>query len=508
MQSPPARRLGKSLTKRASLNALAEALEYGTRLAVGFVVKPLLVAGLGPYFFGVWQILGRLTGYVLTADGRPTQALKWSIARQQTSTDFQQKRRYVGSAVAVWLLFLPLLAVLGGVLAWFAPSWLKIPIESCAAVRVTAGLLVANAVLTSLIGIPRAILRGENLGYKRMGLSAMVVCVGGGLTVLALYWNTGLVGVAAAATITTLLGGILFWFVCRTHVPWFGIALPSMAEVRRFCGLSGWFLTWRLVHQAMLTSDILLLGMLASVQLVSVYTLSKYTPEVLVTATAILAGGATPGLGGILGSGNLTKAARVRSELIAMTWLVTTVMGATVLLWNESFACLWVGPEFYVGTTANLLIILTIVQFVLLRCDAQIIDLTLNLRHKVLIGAASAAVSVLAAAVVLGVFDGGVAGLCLAFLAGRSILTVCYPWMVGRFLGIAGYTQLKGLLRPTATTALLFLLMLLLSQVVTIRSWTGLVLAVSTTMTTVGLFTFWVGLTSGQRRQVLQRIRG
>ena len=36
-----------SLTKKAYLNALTEALDYGARLAVGFLITPLLVAGLG-----------------------------------------------------------------------------------------------------------------------------------------------------------------------------------------------------------------------------------------------------------------------------------------------------------------------------------------------------------------------------------------------------------------------------------------------------------------------------
>ena len=50
----------ESLTKKASLNALASVLDYGVQLAVGFVVNPLLVAGLGDYLYGAWQILGRL----------------------------------------------------------------------------------------------------------------------------------------------------------------------------------------------------------------------------------------------------------------------------------------------------------------------------------------------------------------------------------------------------------------------------------------------------------------
>ena len=88
------------------------------------------------------------------------------------------------------------MTVLGGLLAWFAPSWLDAPNEFFWSMRLTAGILVAGLVTTSLVEIPRSVLEGENLGYKRMGLSAILVFVGGGFTWLALYLDTGIVGVA------------------------------------------------------------------------------------------------------------------------------------------------------------------------------------------------------------------------------------------------------------------------------------------------------------------------
>ena len=104
----------QSLTKKASLNAFASAIDYGARVAVEFTLNPLLVAGLGDYLYGLWRVLWRMNGYMLAAGGRSAQALKWAIANQQTSTDYDEKRRFVGNALAVWLLFLPILALVGG----------------------------------------------------------------------------------------------------------------------------------------------------------------------------------------------------------------------------------------------------------------------------------------------------------------------------------------------------------------------------------------------------------
>src|SRR2546422_11503673 len=64
-----------TLTQRASLNVIASILDYGAKVAVGLVVVPILVGGLGRSLYGVWEMLGRLVGYMTAGDGRPTQAL-------------------------------------------------------------------------------------------------------------------------------------------------------------------------------------------------------------------------------------------------------------------------------------------------------------------------------------------------------------------------------------------------------------------------------------------------
>ena len=495
----------ESLTKKASLNALAEAMDYGARLVVGFVINPLLVAGLGDYGYGVWQVLGRLIGYISPATGRPTQALKWTIANQQDSTDYEEKRRQIGNALAVWLLFLPLLATLGGLLAWFAPVWLNASTEFSPAVRLAAAILVANLILISLVDVPRAVLKGENLGYKRMGLSALLVFVGGGLTALALYLNFGLVGVAGATLALTLLTGLLFLQVARVYIPWFGIAKPSAQAIRGFLRLSGWFLVWTLVMRLMRASDVVILGFFDSAELVTSYTLTKYVPETIINLVAIVVFGITPGLGGIIGSGNLTKATRVRSEIMTFTWLLVTAMGATILLWNPSFVRLWVGAEYNMGPIPTLLIILMIMQFVLIRNDANIIDLTLDLRHKVLTGLLSATVALVFAGILIGPFKLGIIGLGVGFIVGRSILSFSYPWLVGRLLGVSLYSQLKSVLRPILITILLFWLVLSLDDFLAANTWLGLIFGSGVTVGVVSLLAFYSGLSGNQRHRILQR---
>jgi hypothetical protein len=194
-----------------------------------------------------------------------------------------------------------------------------------------------------------------------------------------------------------------------------------------------------------------------------------------------------------------------------LTWLITVSVGSTILLWNQSFIGLWVGPERYAGSTQNFLILVMIVQFVLIRNDANIIDLTLDLSQKVLLGLWSALISVVTAVLLVGTFKAGIVGLILGLIAGRSILSVAYPFLIGRSFGVSLLSQFKAALRPVLITLLLFFLAARLegfmSRISFQASWIGLIFGVAITMVVVSLMAFFLGLSRDQQVRISQRIR-
>ena len=497
----------RTRSKRALLNSIAAGLDYAALTAVDFVITPLLIAGLGRYLYGAWRVLWKLTGYLWATTGRAAPALQSAIANRQSSEDSQEKRELVGSAIVVALVFLPLLAMVGGVGAWFAPRFLRTPPEYVGAVRLAAGLLVADSLALTLLSIPRAVLQGENLGYKRMGLSALLVLMGGALTALALYLDTGIGGVAVANLANTVLTAVLFWKVTRAHVPWFGLAKPSRRVIGRFFRLSWWFTIWKFVNELITTGDVVLLGLFAPLELVAVYTLTKYVPDAITGFLAKPLQGVAPGLGGIIGAGDFGRAIRVRNEFMSLTWLVAAAAGAVVLLWNESFVSLWVGPGYYAGSLPTLLIVVMALQFALLRNDAYFIDLTLNVRAKVLLGILSTIISVTLGALLVGAFDLGIMGLCAAFIAGRLTLTLSYPWLAGRSIDHPFGAQLRGASRAFITTALLFTLTLILGRHLRATSWMDLLLSSALSIAGLGLMAVFAGLTSSQRAALWARMR-
>jgi O-antigen/teichoic acid export membrane protein len=386
------------------------------------------------------------------------------------------------------------------------------PAEYVWLVRAAAAVLAANLVIDALSSVPQVTLQGENLGYKRMGMSVVMIFVGGGFTWLALYLKTGLIGVAVAVFCSTLATGLFYFQVVKSYTPWFGVEKPRREDTWKMLGLSWWFMGWNLVTSLLLVSDVVVLGILNSVESVTNYTLTKYVPENLLGVIVIVVMGILPGLGSVVGTGDHTRAMRLRAEINSFIWLASTALGTAVLLWNRTFIGLWVGRDHYAGTLPNLLIVVAAMQLAFIRSDGNVIDLTLKMSQKVLLGLLSVGVSIGAAALMVGYLHQGIVGLCLGIMAGRLIISIGYPVLISKFLRTPLAGQLPSLVRPLIVTALLFGIASTLGGRFAaswsgLRGWMVFLLSAAGTGGLMIVLSFYMGLAREQRDAMVRRVR-
>ncbi|HEY6852669.1 MAG TPA: hypothetical protein VI139_00365, partial [Gemmatimonadales bacterium] len=359
-------------------------------MAVGLVVTPVLVSGLGQVLYGVYEVLVRLGSYLTPISGRPAEALRLLVASRQKSGDAATQQRAVGGALIVWLLFLPLAVAGGAILTWFAPALCGVEAPLAGVVRLACGLLVAAVLLGGPLAIPESVLYGMNLGYKRMELQASLSLVGGLLTAGAVYAGLGLAGVAGAELLLAALTGAAYWLIARAHVAWLGLARPSADDIRSCVAVSGWLSVGDLVAKLLLASDLVIIGALLSPAIVTTYVLTGYAARTLVAVYSAAITAAMPGLGSLIGRRQFAWATLVRREMLVLTWLFAAAVGTTILLWNRAFLLLWVGAGQWSGSIVNLLLVVTAVQSAFIRADSYVIDAALEPRSRVRIGALAA----------------------------------------------------------------------------------------------------------------------
>lgn len=500
-----------NLTQKTFLNAASSLLSYGIVMLVGLVLNPILVTSLGVGLFGAWKICLRLLSYVSAADGQANQALKWTIASRRSITDVDQKKREIGCAMIVWLRFLPLMLLVGGLLSWFSPSFINgLPREYFVVTRMTCVLLVVNLLLFPLKSIPESVMVGMNLRYKIIWISAVGTLLSGILLATAAMSGLGLIGLATAFLVGSLLEGCAIFYMARRCLPWLAPRRPERGEVSEFFGFSVWMLAWTLIQRLLLYSDIIIIGFVANASLVGAYTLTFYVAQFSITLSSLLVSAGMPGLGDIVGRGEFKKADEVRAEIMGSSWLLAVVLGTMILLWNRSFVSMWVGVDMFVGPWENFLIVLLMTQMIFIRYQASIVDVTLDIRAKVQWGALSTLVSV-ALAIIFGAhFESQIAGVMVGLIIGRLILSVLYPMLVRKTLKKGSPITWKGImdfLRLTGVMGFLYGAAYYLANQIMIDRWYELLVHALLSILVVFCVCFWVGFSIDQRKSMVMRAR-
>lgn len=494
----------ENLRQRAYLNTVTSFIDYGTKVLTSFVVNPFVVNGLGGTLFGVWQMLGQITNYSNLADFKASTVLKWTIARDRENVDEEELRKYVTTTFFLVLLMLPLILIVALAITWYLPEIVKISDDYIFTIRVTFLILISSFILRKFFNVFESILAGMNLGFKRMGLRAVITIIGGGLSVLAIVLDFGLIGLALVSLTTSLIIGVTLMIIVKKNVPWFGLSKFSFKQSKMFFKTSGWFMAWSGIQMILTNSDKVFLGFLTSPLIVTQYVVTKYLLNTVKDILMQIINAVLPGMGKLYKKGELDKMVLVRKQLRLLTWIFVIGIGCVGLLINRSFVNLWIGDEQYAGQFVNLLLILMIIQFVFVINEGTIINISLDIKKKVYLGIVSVVISTFF--IFMTVEEYGIVGLAVSMILGRSVVSVAYPIIVSRML----QTKLSldtSTLRLFFVLSVLFLFSYYLGDKLLVSSWLLLIISAGFIFISTSVLAYYIGLTNKDKKLLKEQVK-
>lgn len=496
----------ENLKQRAYLNSLSSIIDYAGVQITGFIINPFILTGLGSAMYGVWQMLGQLTGYTKLADTRASQALKWSLAHKRDIAQEDEFKSDVTTALFVTAITLPLSLIVGGTLAWYSPYITQVDEKYFTLIRTTCSILISCLVLSKFFDLFEAVLGGMNLGYKRMGLRATIVALGGILKVLAITQGYGLIGLSVVQIFISLITGTSFYYIVKKSVPWFAFGKTNFSKMRSFGKLSGWYMAFSTLKMLLLNSDKVILGYLVAPVLVAKYALTMFTSTAVQGALTAVITGMTPGISSLFGKGDYDKVKKARKAVITLTWLFSVSVGVAILLLNKSFIQLWVGKDRYAGNIENLFILLVALQVIFFQLDSLIMNATLDVKRKVWLSACATALSILLAFILVGKFH--IIGLCISILIGRLFYTIGFPILLKRRMNDKSPLFSMQQVRPVLITILLFALATYAGQVFSFSNWFSLIATGGAAVLVAG-FLFWIlGMQQNEKEETRKALSG
>lgn len=425
----------ENLLKRALLNGGSTLLDFAAKKGTGFVVTPFLIRYLGTSLFGAYSTLLQFAGYSESISLQTSQVLKWKVANERDIASHEEINRYLSAAFLVTLLTIPLLLVLGSFMSYYAPQITGIEDENLFdLIRITTGLLIFSSIIVKLLEPFESLLRGLNIGYKKTGLRASIIVASGVGKYYLVTHDYSLIQIALLEVILGVLYSLIFLYVVKSSAKWVKLVRVRWSEARSFIMLSSWFILWSFAFKFVYHSDKILLGLFSTAMVVGQYTIIFYIAAFAKGLMTNINQAVIPGYGKFLGKKEFMKLRGLRRDHKNLLNSFALILLPNYILYNQSFVVLWSQEVFDIAWIDILLIAIMVYQLIHLEFDSILIDVTLNIKQKVLFAFLSVLIS-LGLSVVL-IPDYGITGLLISLIFGRLILSFFYPFFLFKQLNL------------------------------------------------------------------------
>ncbi len=367
-------------------NVLMNWVAFMVTLLTGFFMSPFLVRQLGESVYGVWLLIGSLTGYLGLLDLGITPSIVKYIAEHRERGDQEAINRVVTAGIAIFSLIGLVSLVASGVVALYFNDIFHLAPAVLA--PGTAAIVVLLTGLNLALAFPASVFVGVVYGYQRYDVNATINTIGipvrCGLIVWTLSHGYGLVTLAVLTLIFDLSRLIYLtrWalrlnpalHISRSHL--------NRATVRQLVNYSASIFLIKIAYQINFTADSIVIGIYLSAAAVTAYFVAARLTLYLRQLVGEMVGVLTPTISGLDARRDNQGIRDLLSLSTKYTLLLALPPGAVFLVLGDVFIALWMGPHFQ--SSALFLRILTIAILVhLFEMPIQVVLRGLGKHHIV-----------------------------------------------------------------------------------------------------------------------------
>lgn len=350
---------GKSNTMQIIQNVLVNWMAYAVTIVIGFFLSPFLVHQLGDPVYGIWTLLGSLTGYLGLLDFGITPSIVKSVAQYRAKDDFAGMNRLLTGAISIFIGLACLSFAASCVLAIYFNDIFDNPLN-----RSTTAVLVLLTGLNLAVTFPGSVFIGFLRGYQRYDLDATVSTIAllarTALIVVLLRGGHGVIALAAA-TFVFDMARLAYLIRCVYRLnPALKISREHFdrSELKQLFSYSSHFFLIAVGTRLNFFTDSIVIGFFLSAAAVTLYSipnrLISYLRELVIEMTGVLMPAITH-----LHATEATEGVReLHRRCTKYVALLTLPVAAIFWILGDRFIRLWMGPGYENGF--ELLQILTI----------------------------------------------------------------------------------------------------------------------------------------------------
>jgi O-antigen/teichoic acid export membrane protein len=460
-----------SRAKSAFLGSISSHVFMIINMLISIIVTPLILKFLDKEEYGFYVILFQIIGYLSMLDFGLAGAITRSLASNRGEDDVSKLaiNKIISTSFFTYSLLGVVVIVIGFCFAPFMPQYFEmqsalaaIAIPITLTLSIFVGLQFPLKVFSSIFYAHQRQLLSNTIGFSITLLNTL-------LPVVLLYLGQGLWSFVYTNIACSLIYIIATFMLMRNYYPFLRISriFFSKALLKQLFNFGFFLFLNSIAVQVVFFTDRFFIGALVSLSAVAMYSITAKAPELAREFIFRVTDNAYPAIVEIN-----HKQGEDRLKLIHQKLLLITVCCSGIAFWyiyiaNKWFINLWVGENFFAGTTIMFLTLLLMLQHTILHVSASCLQSAGIVKGFSVVSIIEAIINIILT-LILGKLL-GIKGILLATLIAGGLTTVWYvPYTALRHMKIS-LTEylLKPLIIPLIAISFLGILLNWICSVLT-----------------------------------------
>jgi O-antigen/teichoic acid export membrane protein len=329
-------------------NVLSNWAGFLVYTAVAFYLSPFLIHSLGKEIYGLWVLVGSLTGYMGILDMGVRSAIVKYTSAYFTKKDFKELSNIVNNSITLFSIFSCVILVVVAVLFFFLEDIFVIKPEMLTTSRIVFVIMGINLALVFPLNVFGGMISGLQRYEISNGVSIIFTILK--LVLLIVFINMGY-GIIALAVVTVGLDQInklIFFVAIKKLIPeykfkFFAYNKEASKKILKFS-----FQTFLIVisDMAVYYSDSIIIGAFLALTTVTFYivawTLLDYLRKIVNRIAYVL----MPAASEMDANKKADHIKNLYAQSTKYSLLIMIPILSVLMIFGDSFLVLWLGEEF------------------------------------------------------------------------------------------------------------------------------------------------------------------
>jgi O-antigen/teichoic acid export membrane protein len=470
-------------------------------------ITPILIHGLGDFYYGMWILAGSLLEYYGLLDMGMRTAMFRYVSQSKGANDRRAMNQIFVSTLAFTLVVGLGVMVLTLLLAGILPGFFKLtgaPRQTFQLLVVLLGFSIAAAFPSRMLGAYLNSLERFDLYNLAAIVSSVLRAV---LIVAALRLGHGVLGVAIVALGTSVfslvfLWGLVRWVDAKLILNW---GQASWRRIRELVTYGFFIFIYTAGDYLRFYTDSVVIARMLGTALITPFSVATRLMEYFKLVLGAVGGPLMGRMSELDGQAKHEELRRLFITSTRMTALLSVFLGSLLILDGRPLLRLWIGPEML--SSYVLVLILTAGYVVALAQHSTLVVISSKGRHRPM---ALWTLAEGAANLVLSIYWArkyGLIGVALGTAAPMLVVNLLIqPWYALRIVDVSPWEYIqKALARPAGVCALFFGICWLASTRGSEINLFQFAYRVGWQTVVFALLAYLLGFGSGERRQLRER---